>query len=157
MLEKELVKVRLLPKGSKLFWTADRIEKFIVDMAEEAKQQVSLEGKPEDIDFSRYIKDWAIRYGFSAEQAKAEIDRWVAEVEEAQDDLYQLGLAAFAKRNFGEAGRLFHESAENKVKRLKKVVAQEKALQDTKEVLIEEVIRDCSKDTGLFSSCPRLM
>ena len=57
-LQKTLVEVRLLPVGSKLFWTHDRIEKFIQDTAEQSKQQVKPEGKPEEIDFSRYIKDW---------------------------------------------------------------------------------------------------
>jgi hypothetical protein len=33
-LDKELVEVQLLPVGSKLFWTHDRIEKLISDMAE---------------------------------------------------------------------------------------------------------------------------
>ena len=37
-LAKELVEVQLLPVGSKLFWTHDRIEKFITDVAEKSKQ-----------------------------------------------------------------------------------------------------------------------
>jgi tetratricopeptide (TPR) repeat protein len=37
-LAKELVEVQLLPVGSKLFWTHDRIEKFISDVAEKSKQ-----------------------------------------------------------------------------------------------------------------------
>ncbi len=76
--QKALVEVRLLPVGSKLFWTQDRIEKFIQDTAEQSKQQVKPEGKPEEIDFSRYIKDWAAKYGFNAQQAKEEIDKWIA-------------------------------------------------------------------------------
>jgi len=35
-LQKTLVEVRLLPVGSKLFWTHDRIEKFIQDTAEQS-------------------------------------------------------------------------------------------------------------------------
>src|SRR2546430_1892587 len=65
-LDKELVEVQLLPVGSKLFWTHDRIEKLINDMAEKSKQQVTPEGRAETIDFSRYIKDWSVKYGFSA-------------------------------------------------------------------------------------------
>jgi tetratricopeptide (TPR) repeat protein len=115
-LEKEVIEIRLLPVGSKKFWSADRIEKFIRDMAEKAKTQVKLEGKPQDVDFSRYIKDWAVQYGFSPQQAKAEIDKWAAEAER-KNDPYQLGLAAYAKKNFGEAGKLFEESAGEKVRR----------------------------------------
>jgi hypothetical protein len=39
-LAKDLVEVQLLPVGSKLFWTHDRIEKLISDMAEKSNQQV---------------------------------------------------------------------------------------------------------------------
>jgi tetratricopeptide (TPR) repeat protein len=133
--QKTLVEVRLLPIGSKLFWTHDRIEKFIQDTAEQSKQQVKPEGKPEEIDISRYIKDWAAKYGFNAQQAREEIDKWIADTEKNQNDLYKLGLAAFAKKNFGEASTLFNESAELKVKKLEAVTQQEKTLTD-------EVVRD---------------
>jgi hypothetical protein len=96
-LDKELVDIHLLPVGSKKFWSADRIEKFIRDTAEKSKEQVRLEGKPQEIDFSRYIKDWAVQYGFSAQQAKAGIDKWVAETDK-KNDPYQLGLAASPRR-----------------------------------------------------------
>ena len=134
-LDKDLIEIRLLPLGSKKFWSADRIEKFIQDTAEKAKQQVTLEGRPEDIDFSRYIKEWATQYGFSAQQAKAEIDQWVAEVQQRQDDLYKLGLAAYAEKNFGKAGELFTLSAKTKAKQLE-------ALDQERERLTEETIRD---------------
>ncbi len=133
-LDKELIEVRLLPIGSKKFWSADRIEKFIRDTAEKAKEQIRPEGKPQDTDFSRYIKDWAVKYGFSAQQAKAEIEKWVAEAEQ-KNDPYQLGLAAYAKKNFGEAGKLFEESAKGKVRRAQGAFT-------TARQLTEEAIRD---------------
>lgn len=133
--QKAPVEVRLLPVGSKLFWTHDRIEKFIQDTAAQSKQQVKPEGKPEEIDFSRYIKDWAAKYGFNAQQARQEIDKWIADIEKNQNDLYKLGLVAFAKKNFGEASVLFNESAELKAKKLEVVKQQEKTL-------TEEVVRD---------------
>lgn len=132
--QKTLVEVRLLPIGSKLFWTHDRIEKFVQDLAEQSKQQVKPEGQPEELDFSRYIKDWAGKYGFHAQQAKEEIDKWIADVEQDQNDLYKLGLAAFAKKNYREASALFNESAELKAK-LAEVKQREKTL-------TEEVVRD---------------
>jgi hypothetical protein len=115
-LAKTIVPIRLLPKGSKRLWSDERIERFIQDTAEQAKQQVKLEGRPQDIDFSRYIKDWVTDLGFSVYEAKAEIDRWVAEVEQKQADFHQLGLAAYAKKHFGKANRLFTESAETSIK-----------------------------------------
>ena len=134
-LEKDLVEVRLLPAGSRKLWSADRIEKFIQDVAAKAKEQVKPEGKPQEVDFSQYIKDWAARYGFTAQQAKAEIDKWVAEVEKTQEDFHKLGLAAYAKKNFAEASKLFTESAETKANRLQ-------ALSQEKERLTEETVRD---------------
>jgi hypothetical protein len=120
-LDKELVQVQLLPVGSKLFWTHDRIEKLISDMAEKSKQQVTPEGRAETIDFSQYIKDWFVKYGFSAQQVKEEIDKWIADIEANQNDRYRLGLAEFAKKNFGEASKLFNEVAEYKTKQLAEI------------------------------------
>src|SRR5712691_11871802 len=133
--QKTLVEVRLLPVGSKLFWTHDRIEKFIQDVAEKAKQQVTPDGKPEQLDFSRYVKEWAVKYGFSVQQAKAEIDAWIADVEKNQNDLYTLGLAAFARKNFGEASKLFNDSAEYKANKLAEIKQRE-------QTLTTEVVRD---------------
>jgi tetratricopeptide (TPR) repeat protein len=110
-----LIQVRLLPKGSKKLWSTDRIEKFIRDTAEKAKTQVKPETPKEQavaIDFGRYIKDWAGQYGFTPQQAKAEIDKWVGEVEKKQEDFYKLGLAEYYKKNFQKAYELATESGE---------------------------------------------
>ncbi len=133
-LDSDLVRIRLVQKGSKKLWSADRIEKFIQDLARKAKEQVRPEGKPQDIDFRRYIKDWATQYGFSAQQAKAQIDRWVAEVER-QNDPYHLGLAADTRKNFGLAGRYFEESAELKLKKMQET-------EETVRMLREDTVRD---------------
>ena len=133
-LEKELVEIRLLPIGSKKFWSADRFEKFIAGIAAKSREQVRPEGRPQEIEFSRYIKDWGIKYGFSAQQARDEIDKWVDEAEQGNDP-YQLGLAAFARKNFREAGNQFQESGENKVKASAEATAKGQRL-------LEEAIRD---------------
>ncbi len=132
-LTKTIIEIRLLPVGSRKFWSEDRIEKFIVSMAEKAKTQVRPEGRPEEIDFTQAIKEWAINYGFSAEQAKSEIDKWVAQVKKKEDDFHKLGLAAFAEKKFGEAESLFKQSADAKIKTLKTVKAQEQSL--TKDII----------------------
>jgi tetratricopeptide (TPR) repeat protein len=134
-LAKEVVEVRLAPTGSKVFLTPDALEKLVLGLSEKAKQQVTPEGQPEKIDLSRYIKDWAVKYGFGVQQVQAEVDKWVAEVENNQNDPYKLGLAAFAKKNFGEASKLFYDSAEQKAKRLEEVKQKEQQL-------TEEVVRD---------------
>ena len=80
------------------------------------------------MDFSRAIKDWAVKYGFSAQQAKEEIDKWIAEVKATEDDPHKLGLAAFAEKNFRKARQLFTVSAEQKTQRLKPEVRKPKML-----------------------------
>jgi tetratricopeptide (TPR) repeat protein len=134
-LAKEIVEVRLAPTGSKVFLAPDALEKFILGLSEKAKQQVTPEGQPEKIDLSRYIKEWAVKYGFGVQQVQAEVDKWIAEVENNQNDLYKLGLAAFARKNFGAASQLFHDSAEQKATRLEEVKQKERQL-------TEEVVRD---------------
>lgn len=133
-LDSDLVNIRLVKKGSLKLLSAERIEKLIQDMAGKAKEQVHPEGKPQEIDFSRYIKEWAMRYGFSAQQARDEIDKWVAEAEQT-DDPYQLGLAAYARKHFGEAEQLFEKSAAGKIR-----LAREASV--TAQRFTEEAIRD---------------
>lgn len=146
-LPREIVPVELLQVGSKLFWTNDRIEKFIRDASERAKQEVRLqEGRQRDnaptLDLGRDIKDWAAKYGFSAQEAQKEIDRWIAEVEAAHEDSYQKGLAAFAKQQFDVAVERFRDSAEWRIRQLAETRKQQETLAKEAEKLLEEVVRD---------------
>lgn len=108
----EVIKIQLLPVGSPLFWSHDRIVKLIEDLAEQAKRPTTPDVRPEPLDLGRAIKDWAAKYGFSAQQAKEEIDKWIAEVKTNEEDLHKLGLAAFAEKQFRKASELFIQSAE---------------------------------------------
>ena len=89
-------------------------------MMEQSKQQVTPQGKIEELNVGRYIKEWATKYGFSPQQVKDEVDKWIAEVEKNWSDLYQLGLAAFAKKEFKKASELLLESAERKAKKIRR-------------------------------------
>ena len=129
-LKKNVVEIRLLPVGSKKFWSEDRIENFIKTLAEKSKEQIRPHGSPQDIDFSKAIKEWAVKYGFSAEQAKSEIDKWVAETKSKENDFHKLGLAAFAEKEFDKAESLFKESADGKIKKLADLKTQEQQLAD---------------------------
>jgi tetratricopeptide (TPR) repeat protein len=129
----ELVEVELLPVGSKLFWTDDRIEKLVRDLADKAKR---------DIDFSRYIQEWAVRFGFTPEDAQKEIDRWVAQVEENQEDLYRLGLAAVAKKRFTDAARHFRDSAEWDARQLAETRRRKEELVEREKIWSEKLVRD---------------
>jgi TPR repeat protein len=140
--ERERVAIRLLPLGSKKWWSDDRIEKFIADTAARAKEQVVGEKERQVPDFGRYIKEWALRYGFSAEEARAEIERWVAEVQRKQDDFYKLGLAAFAEKNFGKAEELFRESAAVNAQRMReserRIEEEKQHFEDYREATIRD-------------------
>lgn len=134
----DLLTIRLLPKGSKKFWTDQFIESFIESTKEKAKLQVKLadkQEKPKPVDFGPMIREWAEKYGFTPEEARKQIDQWIAEVQRNQDDFYKLGLAAFAERNFRKAGDLFTEAAERSAKELR-VAKQEEAK------LVEETVRN---------------
>ena len=108
----EVVEVRLLPVGSKAFLSPTHLEQLFQELAEKSKQHLTPDNKP--VDFSRSIKDWAKKYGFNAQQAKAEIDKWIAEVNTHEDDPAKLGLAAFAEKNFRKASQFFNKSATQK-------------------------------------------
>jgi len=140
--EHQRVAIRLLPLGSKKWWSDDRIEKFIADTAARAKEQVVGDQERQEPDFGRYIKEWAVQYGFSAEEARAEIERWSAEVQQKQDDFYKLGLAAFAEKSFGKAERLFRESAAVNAQRMRKserrIEKEKQRVEDYREATIRD-------------------
>ncbi|HZF14259.1 MAG TPA: hypothetical protein VFE33_36155 [Thermoanaerobaculia bacterium] len=131
----ETIKVELLPAGSRLFWTNDRIEKFIQDTAEKAKMDAQPRPREagatrgRELDLGRYIKEWAVRYGFTPQDAQKEIDRWIAETEANQDDAYKLGLAAFAKNKFTEAARHFRDSADQDARQIEEIHRRREALE----------------------------
>ena len=138
----EILPVELLPVGSKLFWTHDRIEKFVRDASERSKQEGRREGHAPSLDLSRDIKDWAAKYGFNAQEVRNEIDRWIAEVEAAHESSYQKGLAAFAKQQFDTAAERFRDSAEWRIRQLDEIQKQQEKLAEKGERLQEEVVRD---------------
>jgi len=122
--------------------TDDRIEKFIADTAARAKEQISDEKEKQLPDFGRYIKEWATQYGFSVEEAQAEIERWVSEVQQKQDDFYKLGLAAFAEKNFARANELFLDSATVNAERMRETERHIEAQKQRFEGYREATIRD---------------
>ena len=141
-LQRDIVPIELLQVGSKLFWTHDRIEKFIQDFSERSKQVGRREDSAPSLDLGREIKDWASRYGFSAEQAREEINQWIAEVEAAHEDNYQEGLAAFAQQQFDTASHRFRASAEWRIRQLGEARKQQEAVAEKAERLQGEVVRD---------------
>ena len=138
---KEIISVEVLPVGSKLFWTDDRIENFIERAIEDAKRETSQE-KKHTIDLNRYLKDWAIEYGFKPQDAQKEIDRWIAEVEKNHEGVYKSGLAAFAKKQFRDAARHFRDSADWNARQLKEAQQRQAELAEQANKWREGLIRD---------------
>ncbi len=105
------VTIKLLPKGSKKFWTDQFIEYYIAEIAEEAKRDAttSIEtpiSNPK-IPFGALIKEWANEYGFTLYEAKQQIDQWGAEVKKKQENFYKLGLAFYVDQEFVKAAEWF--------------------------------------------------
>jgi tetratricopeptide (TPR) repeat protein len=111
--EGKLVEVRMLPEGSKLFWTHERIEEFIARTASDAaKQPKGPEAK--ETDLSSYIDELGKTYGFTPEQVRAEIGKWMEQARKDATDFRKQGMVAFAERNFRLAAENFLRSAEGR-------------------------------------------
>ncbi len=132
------ITVKLLPKGSKKFWTDEFIEYHIAKVAEEAKREVKptiqSAQQPPKINFGILIKEWATEYGFTPQEAKHQIDQWVEDVKQKQEDYYKLGLAAYAEQEFAKAAELFTTFAERQAVEYRRILAEgeshrEKAIQ----------------------------
>ncbi len=100
----------LLWSGLVFAQTPDRVEQFLLNLTEKAKEQISASKTPDKINFSLYISDWAKANGFTLSQAEAEIARWISTAERGEDS-YKLGLAAFYKKNFDQAVEHFNQAA----------------------------------------------
>lgn len=112
-----LVHVHLLPNSSPKLWTDDRLEQLLGNKLGTVNEQVRPGGKPKATDTDRYFEEYAAKHGFSAQQVKNAVDKWVAEVKRKKNpDPYQLGLAASTEKNFGKAGKLFERLAEEKLR-----------------------------------------
>jgi hypothetical protein len=101
-LQKDIVSFELLPLGSPRFFSHEHLVALLKGAAEKSAKDVRPSDKKqkEIPDLTRYLQDWAHQYGFGLDQVKAEVDRWANDVETKQENIYELGLAAFAKNNF---------------------------------------------------------
>jgi tetratricopeptide (TPR) repeat protein len=99
------VLIHLLPKGSLKFLSEAQLRAFVERTAKESNSQTSQQDLRVRPDLSRYLKEWAIQYGFSVDEVRAELDHWAAEVASRKASSYDLSLAAFANQNFREANK----------------------------------------------------
>ena len=101
----------MLPEGSKLFWTHERIEEFIAHTASEFAKKPP--GRPgEATDLSAYILELGRHNGFTAAEVRQEIGKWMEVARKDVTDFRRQGMVAFAEKNFRLAGENFRRSAE---------------------------------------------
>ncbi|MCP4138536.1 MAG: hypothetical protein GY754_46690 [bacterium] len=137
-LQKSRVIVLVDKTGSHQFLSREHFRLLIEKTARKSKEQVKSEKARRKVDLTRYLKDWAVKYGFSVEIVRAELDKWAAEVEVNNNDLYELGLAAFYKNNFSEAAEKFNDYGDHKTikfeairkKKAELIVQEKKILED---------------------------
>ena len=112
---KEIVEIRLLPKGSHKLWSHERFRKEFQILQDKTKEQISpqMESPPE-ITFDQHIAQLAKKLGFKKDVVKQKLDEWAGEAEKA-DDPYDKALAEYYNKNFGEAKKLFQQSAHLKL------------------------------------------
>ena len=82
-----------------------------------------------------------MQYGFGLDQVQAELDQWAAEVAQKQEDFYELGLAAFYQKNFGEAATKFSQSDEQDAAKREQVRQQRVALNQQEQELTDRIIQ----------------
>jgi tetratricopeptide (TPR) repeat protein len=102
--------VVIVPYGSKALWSHARIEKYIAKLSDELAKKTKEGNKPQPVDFSFYLKEWANQYGFTPDQVKTQFDQWAAEVKDS-DNFRTLGLRAFYLKHFTRAAENFTKAA----------------------------------------------
>ena len=100
------VEIRMLPDGSKLFWThgADR------GVHRPHRQRVGQEAPGpagRDADVSAYILELGRHYGFTADEVRQQIGKWMEVARKDVTDFREQGMVAFAEKNFRLAGENF--------------------------------------------------
>jgi hypothetical protein len=103
-------RVVIVPYGSMKLWSHARIEKHVAQLSAELAKTKKESSRPQPVDFSFYLKEWADRYGFTPAQVKAQFDRWAEEVKDS-DNYRTLGLRAFYLKNFPRAAEYFTKDA----------------------------------------------
>jgi hypothetical protein len=115
-----MVKVEIVPSGSKKLWTHARIEKHVAQLAADLAKMKKESSQPQSVDFSFYLKEWADQYGFTPGQVKAQFDQWSEDVKNS-DNYRTLGLRAFYLKNFTRAAEYFTKDARQWNARAKKI------------------------------------
>lgn len=105
------ISIQLLPKSDHRLLDDDSIKQAFEQIARDAQDQLRPDGRPEEIDFSRYLKRLGDRLGFSLDDVERALSDWRARKQADPDtDLRELGLVALSEKRFEDARRLFRQS-----------------------------------------------
>ncbi|MCP4971107.1 MAG: hypothetical protein GY932_10985 [Arcobacter sp.] len=149
-LEKELVKIQILPIGSKLFLSNDHLEKLFENLIKNINNKYIINKHPKKIDLPKRIQDWAKIYGFTVDEVKYKVSEWIENVESQKEDGYKLGLAAFVKKEYEKAGKFFNKTAKEKETKLISVNNEINLLNKKQKKLINEIIKNCQNEGNSF-------
>lgn len=129
-----IVTIGLLPQGSLRFYSDDAIQALLqraIGAEPRKPTHGSAIGLPSrQFDLTGFLEQWAKERGLDTMEVAKRVAAW-ADVVEGQTNATreQQALAAFAKRNFREAGRLFAEAGDIRLQKLRALRQQEKELQ----------------------------
>lgn len=132
------VELRLLRSESPMSSVEDCLARFIANVAGRPKSAPNPEQGQEFVDLQKELQAWASRQGLqlSQEQANERLVRWISDAKADPDrDPHLLGLASYAERRFGQAQKLFTDSAQAHEERL----AQDPDEEDQER---EKIVRD---------------
>jgi tetratricopeptide (TPR) repeat protein len=107
-LDNHVETVVIVPRGSHLLWSHDRLERLLIDLVERAKAQEATTGTPYPVDYARHVEQWAEEYGLSPEQAHKEITKWITSI---TDTTMQEAWESVRLNDFETAAGLFEKSA----------------------------------------------
>jgi hypothetical protein len=122
------VTIELLPLGSKRLLDDETLRQEFEKIARESLDRLRPEGRPDEIDFTRYLEDLGHRLGFSLADVERAAANWRRRKQaDPNADPHELGLVALSEMRFDAARRLFRRSR----------LANEAALSDTEQQLAE--------------------
>ena len=109
----KVVEVRMLPKGSKLYWDEQGIhfEEFITRTANESAKQLGSQTSG-DAELSASINELGRYYGFTPAEVRREISKWIKAARKDPNDFRKQGMADFAEKRFLRAAENFDHYAE---------------------------------------------
>jgi tetratricopeptide (TPR) repeat protein len=109
-----ILKVTIVPKGSKKLWSNLRIEKKLQGLADQIKDLRVQSGKPRPIDFLPYFKKWSIKTGVAPQEIKLLFDEWNMAPDDPNDPETR-ALKAFYSGDFSTAAKYFDDAANKKL------------------------------------------